>query len=167
MKAVNTTRRLRIAAVAMLIAAPALASCGVNFGAQTDQPYTPGVGVDDRSGTVDVLHALIVSGADGSGTVVAGLVNNDAERADALLEITGNPEQGTQVAIDGGPVAIPAAGAHQLADEGEAVASGEAIVPGRFVTLTFTFQEGADITLDVPVVSQSGDFADVPVPSAS
>ena len=47
--------------------------------------YTPSVGVNDRDGDIDVLHALVVSGAEGSGTVVAALVNNQQED-DALTE---------------------------------------------------------------------------------
>jgi hypothetical protein len=64
--AVNVRRRL--ATAALLLAVPALSSCSVSFGAQTDQVYNPSAGVDDRSGSVDVLNALVVSGAAGSGT---------------------------------------------------------------------------------------------------
>ena len=74
--------RRSIAVAAAVVAAPVMSSCGVNFDAQTDQVYNPAVGVNDRSGSVDVLNALIVSKAPGSGTVVATLVNNDEERAD-------------------------------------------------------------------------------------
>jgi len=63
--------RRSIASAAVLLTVPALSACGVSFGAQTDQVYNPSVGVDDRSGAVDVLNALVVSGANGSGTVVA------------------------------------------------------------------------------------------------
>jgi len=64
-----------------------LASCG--FDAPTDQMYTPGVGVNVRTGTVDVLHAAIVSDTDGSGTVIAALVNNDQDDPDRLVEVAG------------------------------------------------------------------------------
>ena len=72
--------RRSIAAAALLLAVPALSACGVSFGAPTDQVYNPSVGVDDQSGQVDVLNALIVSGSNGSGTVVATLVNNQTLR---------------------------------------------------------------------------------------
>ena len=89
MTAVNATLRRSIAAAAVALAVPALSSCGSNFNAPTDQVYTPGIGVNNRDGSVDVLHALIVSGEDGSGTIIAGLVNNDQRNDDALTEVAG------------------------------------------------------------------------------
>ena len=59
------------------------------LGAQTDQVYNPAAGVDDRSGSVDVLNALVVSGSDGSGTVIASLVNNDQTHSDSLRSVAG------------------------------------------------------------------------------
>ena len=76
---VNVRRSLAVAA--LVLTAPVLSSCGVGFGAQTDQVYNPAAGVDVHSGSVDVLNALIVSGTDGSGTVIATLVNNDQVHA--------------------------------------------------------------------------------------
>ena len=70
--------RRSIAVAAIVVAAPVLSSCGVNFGAPTDQVYNAAVGVDNRDSQVDVLNALVVTGEDGKGTIVAGLVNNDA-----------------------------------------------------------------------------------------
>jgi hypothetical protein len=161
---VNVTLRRSIAVAAVLLA-PLLSSCG--FDEPTDLVYNPGVGVNDRSGSVDVLHALIVSGSDGSGTVVAGLANNDQAQGDSLTRIAGSGEDSdVSVTLDK-PIEIKPEGFVQLADEGPIAAEGEAIKPGTFVELTFSFEQGQNVTVQVPVVSHSGDFADVPLPSSA
>jgi hypothetical protein len=161
---VNVTLR-RSVAVAALVITPLMTSCGFNN--PTDRVYTPSVGVNDRSGQVDVLHALVVSGADGSGTVVAGLVNNDQEEADTLTRVAGAGEDQTiQVSLDG-PVEVPARGSVQLVDETEISVEGEAVTSGAFVELAFTFERGETVTVDVPVVARRGDYAEVPVPSVA
>ncbi|HSE10328.1 MAG TPA: hypothetical protein VLB29_16825 [Nocardioidaceae bacterium] len=157
----NLTLRRSVAAAVLLV--PVLASCG--FNEPTDRVYTPGVGVNERSGTVDVLHALIVSGAEGSGTVVAGLSNNDRQEDDALTRITGAGDDARLSVTLDGPVEIPAGGAVQLVDETEVSVEGETVEPGTFVELTFTFERGENVTVEVPVVARRGDYAEIPVPS--
>jgi len=156
--------RRSIAAAAILLAAPVLASCG--FGEQTDQVYNAAAGVDNRSGSVYVLNALIVSGSNGSGTVVASLVNSDEQNNDALTGITGITGDGLTV---NGPsrTALPAGGNVNLSDLGKYGASGQDVVPGKFVKLTFTFQRAQQVTLDVPVMSSSNpDYSSVPLPKS-
>jgi hypothetical protein len=158
-------RRL-LASTVLLLAVPSLSSCGVNFDAQTDQVYNPAVGVDDRSGSVDVLNALVVSGTDGSGTVVATLVCNDPDRGDKLRAVAGAGDDASLQVTPGGEAAIPAGGLLNLANDGRIFVRGEAIVPGSFVELTFSFQRGEAITVEAPVVSaENPDYADVTVPS--
>lgn len=159
--------RRSIAAAAVLLAAPALSSCGVSFGAQTDQVYNPSVGVDDRSGQVDVLNALIVSGTDGSGTVVATLVNNDQQTDDTLKGVSGAGKDAGMTVKPGGDTTIPAGGLLNLATKGAVTIRGQRVVPGNFVTITFSFDRAQSVALDVPVVSHSNpDYAGVKVPSA-
>jgi hypothetical protein len=159
--------RRSIAAAAVLLAAPALSSCGVSFGAQTDQVYNPSVGVDDRSGQVDVLNALIVSGTNGSGTVVATLVNNDQQTDDTLKGVAGAGKDAGMTVKPGGDTTIPAGGVLNLATRGAVTIRGQRVVPGNFVTITFSFDRAQSVTLDVPVVSHSNpDYAGVKVPSA-
>jgi hypothetical protein len=167
-KAVTPSKRLRFAAAAVALAVPALSSCSSNFNAPTDQVYTPGVGVNDRSGTIDVLHALIVSGEDGSGTVIAGLVNNDQEQPDTLADVAGaGDDQAITVSSGDAQVEIPAGGFVQLADEGNISVTATQIQPGKFVELTFSFANSESVNIEVPVVENTGEFADVPLPSAS
>lgn len=159
----NVRRSVTVAVVLALTLA--LTSCGVNFNAQTDQVYNPGAGTNDRESTVDVLNALVVSGEDGSGTVVATLVNNDTAEDDTLIAVE-DPSGRTKVDVTG-PTTIPAAGLLNLADSGGVTATGERIVPGVFVEITWTFQRGEPVTFSAPVVSADDPtYADVPLPQS-
>lgn len=161
MENVNVTLRRSIA-VAALVLAPMLSACGLNQ--PTDRVYNPGVGVNERSGQVDVLHAAVVSGEDGSGTLVAGLANN-TQKGDALTQVAGSGEDSGVTATLSAPIKIAPGSAVQLADEKTPVAvKGQGVTSGTFVTLTFSFQNAESVTLDVPVVAHRGDFADVPLP---
>lgn len=160
--------RRSIAAAALLLAVPALSACGVSFGAPTDQVYNPSVGVDDQSGEVYVLNALIVSGSDGSGTVVASLANTDQQTADTLKGVSGAGKDASLTVKLGGDTTIPAGGLLNLATQSEITARGKRIVAGNFVEITFSFDRAEAITVDVPVVSHGNpDYADVKVPSGS
>ena len=164
--AVNVRRS--IAAAAVLLAVPALSACGVSFGAPTDQVYQPSVGVDDRTGKVDVLNALIVSGSNGSGTVVATLVNNDQQNDDTLKNVAGAGTDAGMTVKVGGDTTIPAGGLLNLATQGGITARDKRIVPGYFVEITFSFDRAEAITINVPVVAHSDPaYADVKVPSGS
>ena len=159
--------RRSIAVATVLLAAPLVSSCAVTFGAQTDLPYNPTVGTDDRSGSVDVLNALIVSGTNGSGTVVATLVNNDQQTDDTLKGVSGAGKDAGMTVKPGGDTTIPAGGVLNLATKGAVTIRGQRVVPGNFVTITFSFDRAQSVTLDVPVVSHSNpDYAGVKVPSA-
>jgi copper(I)-binding protein len=162
---VKSTQRARVAAVAAVLASPLLSSCGFGFGAQTNQPYNPATGVNDRSGMVNVLNAMVVSGSQGSGTVVAALVNQNQNRPDRLTGLTGaKNDQGVTGKING-RVTIPPGGAYQLATSGNVTVTGSSIRAGYFVNLTFNFKNAASVTVDVPVVEHTGDYAKVPLPS--
>ena len=172
MNATKTRRLVPTAAAALFLAVPALSGCGVNFDAQTDQYYTPTDGENSREGTVDVLHALIVSEEPGSGRLIAALVNSDTEEEDTLTSVRGLEEdEGLVFELAGGETAIPAGGTLQLADDGSAVVgvSGdpELLAAGRFVRLAFTFANGEETSLNVPVLTPGEDYADIEIPSGS
>jgi hypothetical protein len=151
-----TQRRVAIAA---LLLAPTLTACG--FNAQTDQVYQPAVGVIDRSGAVDILNALVVSGEDGSGTFAGTLVNTTSTD-DRLDSVSGPGITASRRTVD-----VPANGLVSLADTGEVTLRGSTIAPGTFVSLTFSFESGQTTTVKVPVVEATGDYANVPLPGAS
>jgi hypothetical protein len=150
-----TSTRRRLAAVAMVLLVPALAGCG--FNEQTDQVYQPGVGVNDRSGSVDVLGAVVVSSLNGEGTFVASLVNKDSSNEDSLVSMTGD---GLDVQLTA-PVKVPAGNLVNLADSGAVSITGDTVQPGKFARLTLTFESGQKTELNAPVVPYSGEFSDV------
>jgi hypothetical protein len=163
---VNVRRRL--AATVLTLALPVLSSCSVNFDAQTDAPYNPSVGVDDRSGLVDVLNALVVSGSNGSGTVIATLVNNDRLHSDSLKQISGAGKDASLQVTPGGPTKIPADGILDLARDGRNFVRGSQVKAGYFVEVTFTFDRAEAITLDVPVVNAKiSTYSSVTLPPGS
>jgi hypothetical protein len=167
---VKAPYRLALVA-AVVLTTPALASCGVGFGAQTDQIYSPADGENNYDESVDVLNALVVSNTDGAGRIVAGLVNNSTEEADRLTEVTGaDDEQGLTITLEGDGE-IPAGGALQLADDDAPVVlvtgSEEQVQPGTFVRVTFSFENSEPVTLNIPVLDQSADYAEVEIPEAT
>jgi hypothetical protein len=150
----------RRVAIAALLLAPVLTACG--FSEQTDQVYQPAVGVNDRSGQIDILNALIVSGEDGSGTFAGTLVNKNTTESDTLDSVTGPGITSSRRSVE-----IPAGGNALLADTGRVTVTGTGIEPGKFVELTLGFASGQSTTVKVPVVAAEGDYAEVPLPSAS
>jgi hypothetical protein len=157
-------RHFRIALTGAML--PLLAACAsVNFSAPTDQVYIPAVGANDRSGTVDVLNALVVSSEDGRGTLIATLVDNGADAGDALVEVSAD-----DMIISPAAVGIPARGYVDLSDLAPIVLIGDRVAAGNFITVTFTFEVGESITITVPVLEQTGPFEGidtVPSPTAS
>ncbi len=148
----------RLAAAAMILAAPALSSCHTSFGAQTDQVYTPGVGVNDRSGMVDVLHALVVTDGFGGNRVIAGLANKHQTEADELIDVS-STEEGVLVDLMDGETEIPPAGFLQLADAAFVGIAGDGVKLGGFVEVTFTFRNAEPVTLNMPVVANVAEFS--------
>jgi hypothetical protein len=149
-----------MAKATLVLLIPALAGCGVNFNAQTNEVYTPAQGVNDRDGQVDVLGAAVVSALAGSGTVVATLVNEDLEDVDRLTAVT---VEGAQAEIAPGETEIPANGSLDLATSGAVQATSDGIEAGRFVEVVFSFERAEAVTIEVPVVTHEEDYLDVPV----
>ena len=133
----------------MVLLVPTLGACG--FGYQTDQVYQPGVGVNNRDGSVDVLGAVVVSSTDGEGTFVASLVNK-SDTDDSLESMTG---EDVQVQLSA-PVEVKADTLVNLADTGAVSVTGENVAPGKFVRLTLQFEGGQTTEVNVPVVPGRG-----------
>jgi hypothetical protein len=154
----NLRRTLALAGSALVLTT--LTSCGFDMG--TDRVYTPAAGVNERDASVDVLNAVIVSSHDGSGTFIASFANNDPEPA-AFSGLAGIDQ--TAVTVSGfTPVEIPADGFVNLANEGGVEVSGE-FVQGDFVPMSVQFENGEQVEVDVPVVTNCGDFAGLDGPS--
>lgn len=147
--------RRRLAAASMVVLLPGLGACG--FGAQTNKVYQPAVGANVQGEAVDVLNAVVVSDDEGSGTFVASLVNTSLDEDDQLTGITG---EDVEVQL-GEPVDLRADDIVNLADAGAALVSGERIAPGLYTRLTLEFASGQQTEVNVPVVAQEEEFADI------
>ena len=164
-------RRLRhvLAGASLALLLPALAACGFNY--QTDQVYQPSVGVNNRDGNVDVLGAVVVSGIDGQGTLVASLANKDETKSDTLTAVDpADSSAGLTTHLEA-PVEVKPGALVNLADTGSVSVSGSPVIPGAFARLVLKFQSGQETEINVPVVPQRDFYSDIepanPSPSAS
>jgi copper(I)-binding protein len=162
-------RRRRLPGCVAALAATLVAGCSASFDAQTNQVYQPAIGSNNRDGDVYVLDALVVTDGTGLGTISAGLVN-EAARDDALVAVradspAGNRVHGTLLSYR---VRLPSLRLVQLSDAGDVILSGaNPLNVGGSITVTFTFRAAEPVTLDLPIVMNTGDFAHVPVPTPS
>ena len=140
------------AAVAVIALTAPLSSCG--FQSATDRVYTPGSATNNRDGVVDVLSAVVVSAEDGSGTVVASLSNNDTEEPHTLTAVSG---EGLEVA-EFEPVEIGPDALVNLAEPETGITVTGEVGAGQFVELTFDFDSGERVTIDVPVVPDDSGY---------
>jgi hypothetical protein len=146
-------RSLATAAAVIALAAP-LTSCGFDYA--TERDYTPAGGANNREGVVDLLSAVVVSGAEGSGTFVASLSNNGTEEQ-SLTAISGG-EGATVQAAEFEPVAVPADGLVNLAEPpADIVLTGD-FTAGDSIPLSFDFGNGERISLNVPVVADDTGY---------
>ena len=158
------SRISRLASAGVLVLATAtLSSCGFNFA--TDKVYTPAEGVNQRDSRVDVLNAAIVATADGKGTFVASLSNNEVpvlengSLTDVDDRLTGLAGVGdTALTADLEPVDVPGGGLVKLADGTGIPVSGDAVQLGAFVEVELTFENADPVTMKIPVVANNRDF---------
>jgi hypothetical protein len=147
-------RSFATAAAALALAAP-LTSCGFDYA--TERDYTPAGGSNNREGVVDLLSAVVVSGAEGSGTFVASLANNDGSEEQSLTGISGG--EGTTIeAAEFEPVTVPADGLVNLADPPAGIVLTGEFTAGDFIPLTVDFGNGERISLNVPVVANDTGY---------
>lgn len=158
-------RRSLATATAVLALALPLSSCGFNYATQRD--YTPGAGTNDRSGDVDILSAVVVSGTEGSGTLIASLSNGLTDEASTLTAVTGKRVATTEDAEESPvetaefePVEVPAGGIVNFAEPARDITLSGDFSAGNFLELTFEFESGQRTTMSVPVVSdEDSDWA--------
>lgn len=157
-----TPVRRRLAALALALLVPTVGACAY----QTDQVYQPGVGVNNRAGTVDVLGSVVVSGSEGSGTFIASLANKDQKETATLTSVKGADGLTVQLVAR---VEVKADSLVNMADLGAVSVSGASVKAGGFARLTLTFDTGQKTTLNVPVVDRNEEFSGVrsAMPSSS
>jgi hypothetical protein len=158
----RTSARLLASAGALLLAAT-LSSCGFDYA--TDRVYTPAAGVNNRDADVDVLGAVVVAAQDDSGTFIASFANNlqdEAATVDSMTSFAGTDADAASSAplkvkaFD--PIQIPPGGLVNLASVGGIPVSGTFTV-GQFVTVNITFGDGESVEVQVPTVTNCGEFA--------
>lgn len=146
--------RLLVSAATVVALAAPLSSCGFDYA--TDRVYTPGSGANNREGAVDVLSAVVVSAAEGSGTFVASLSNNSSDAEETFTAVGG--QDATVTAAEFEPITIPAGGLVNLAEPAaDIVLTGE-FTAGDVVPLTVDFGNGERVSLNVPVVSDDTGY---------
>ena len=145
--------RLLVSAAVVALAAP-LSSCGFDYA--TDREYSVNSAAENRDGVVDVLNAVVVSAAEGSGTFVASFSNNDDSDEQTFTAVAG--QDSTVTAGEFEPVTIPAGSLVNLAEPpADIVLTGE-FAAGDVVPLTVDFGNGERVSLNVPVVSDDTGY---------
>ncbi len=148
-------QRLLATAVAVLALAAPLSSCGFDYATDRDNAVTNGA--KNRDGEVDVLSAVVVSAAKGSGTFVASFSNNDPDAEQTFTAVAGADGQDiTAAAFD--PVTIKPGGLVNLADPAAGIVLTGDFTAGDNVPLTIDFGNGERVSLNVPVVSDESGY---------
>ena len=149
-------RSLATAAAILALAAP-LSSCGFDYA--TDREYSVNSAGSNRDGEVDVLNAVVVSAAEGSGTFVASLSNNDSESEQTFTAISGDEGVTVDVA-EFEPVTLPAGSLVNLAEPPtDIIVTGE-FTAGDVLPLAIDVGNGERVMLNVPVVSDETGYWD-------
>ena len=155
----------------VLIALAFLAGCAAGPNAETRTINQVTDGVEGQSEAIKVRNFTLVTGEDGSGVVVATLVNQD-EASDEVLAITINGQQAnlgylgksaTSLALTNRtPLTFsgPSANAYAYITELGAKA-------GYRVPVRVELAKSGVINLDVLIREQSGDFAQVTIPESA
>lgn len=147
-------RRSTALLVALVAALPALSACSATGrDAATSQVNQIVMGTDNRDFEVDVLNAVIVAKADGSGTFITTLVNNSSQTDNSMTALEGG--QGLDVSTFSA-ISIPARGLVNLADNGSGIVVTGDFKLGQYVPLTVTLGDGTAIPVNTPVVPDSG-----------
>lgn len=161
--------RFALAAGALVLAVPGVASCGFNYA--TDRENTIANGTSNKDGVVDVLNAVIVSSADGSGTFIATLSNNSPTDTVTMESLSFGSNSTTEVASFT-PVEVKPMDVVNLADGQGIKVSGD-FKAGDFLRVTVGFDNGESAALNVHVVLDDDEYSGydngtgTPSPSAS
>ncbi|GAA4560661.1 copper chaperone PCu(A)C [Planotetraspora kaengkrachanensis] len=172
----STSHRRAIAVAAFLASIPALAACGAGFDANTNKAYAPteaGVLIQDDGATrsygqngVMISQAFIL-GPDSGGQIAAGgsaalylSIVNRATTPDTLTGVVSDGQEVTSVKL---PAPVPLA-TDQLAKVPQATVDGlkQPLLGGENVRLTFQFTNAGDVTMWVPVIARSREYATLP-----
>ncbi len=152
----STARRRRLAAASFVaFAGLALSACGTSFGAQTNQVYQPGVGANER-GEIESHNTQLVGNTDGSATLSATLLNT-LDEPQTLTGVTIANADGDDLKVRSPKIALPLPSDELtvLGKGGGIYVATEGATPGSYVTITYSFDGPADLTVRAPVVARA------------
>lgn len=162
-------KRLAVTGALVALALPALTACS-SFDYATDRPNEIIHGGSTLDGAVRINAARIVTAQEGSGVLVGTFsldpAINPAVAGKPLPSVTSiatAPEATETVTPESfTPIELPTRGIINLADPatGGIPVTGD-FKPGDSIPMTFTFSEGEEKTIAVPVVTQCGPYAEV------
>ncbi|MCW2747321.1 MAG: hypothetical protein JWP10_463 [Nocardioidaceae bacterium] len=155
-------RRVALSVVACA-AALLLSSCGDirGFNYQTNAVYDASVGTNVRGTPVEVLNGLFVANDDGTATFSGGLLNKSGQ-VQTIQKVTAVTDEGIDVPITlAGPLSLTESTLYTTGTTADIVLDSGEVKAGDFVEVTFTFDEAADVTANVPVVERVAMYDDV------
>jgi hypothetical protein len=146
--------KLALAVGALLLTTPALSSCGFNLA--TDRINTVQNGGTNRDASVDLLAVVVVSAAEGSGTL-SGRIVNSSEDATELSAVTALDDASVTTG-DIASVELAPGTALAMADIGSGIRVEGDYQAGDIIDLTFEFTNGEQVEVEVPVVRECGFY---------
>ncbi|WP_406026946.1 hypothetical protein OH802_08515 [Nocardioides sp. NBC_00850] len=162
-------KRLAVTGALVALALPALTACS-SFDYATDRPNEISHGGSTLDGAIRINAARIVTAQEGSGVLVGTFsldpAINPAVAGKALPSVTSiataTEAEETVTPESFTPIELPKSGIINLADPatGGIAVTGD-FKPGDSIPMTFTFSEGEEKTISVPVVTQCGPYAEV------
>ncbi|MFF0578461.1 copper chaperone PCu(A)C [Streptosporangium saharense] len=165
----RNSRHWAIAAAAFLAAAPVLTGCGAGFDAITNKPYAPTEALHVEAKGISVSQAFFLGPDSGSKLAEGGatplylsLVNTNKD-ADQLVGLGVDPALGTAKVVS--PVNLPI---QQRVNVGKPTPTimidglKKALSGGESIPVQLQFARAGVISLTVPVITRSREFADLP-----
>ncbi|MFD0887005.1 copper chaperone PCu(A)C [Streptosporangium algeriense] len=170
----RNSRHWAIAAAAFLAAAPVLAGCGAGSDAITNMPYIPTEALSTQVKGIAVSQAFFLGPDSGSKLAEGGatplylsLVNTNKD-ADQLMGLGVDPSLGTAKVL--APVSLPS---QQRVNVGKPTPTimieglKKALNGGESIPVQLQFARAGVVSLAVPVITRSREFADLPQAPAS
>lgn len=140
----------RLAPLAAIGAAIALAGCQTQSPIQTDVPYQPADGVAVDLGSVQIRNLVVIADAKGGPGVLSGAVVN---RGGTSERITIASEGGTPVTLE-----ASAYQAESISQDSPAQLASVPVAPGDVLTLTVQSERSGINVVQVPVLPATGYY---------
>ena len=164
-------RRLLFGAIAVLV--PVLAGCEAGLNAPTLEFHPANFAANTTQNGIALSNVFVLGSAPNGPQVAGGragvFFSVVAENGDKLVSVSA-PGTATSVKVAGGPIDLPAGALVNLSGPvPKVVLSGLAnpLNGGDSVKLSFTFARAGTITLPVPVVPRSFEYATFSPPATS